>query len=245
MSGSEHSISFAMDDSILASPNTHTTQNRVPSRIFFSPVEAEPPVLRLTSSNRLKVGRGTEDTDIDRYQSALSSRHQQAQTADPLDIPRTHSRGRQLETDKDKRKEYGSAQYQKHPKTSESRRQASKEHADLARYHLIKDVPSASCPLHESRSRSGARKQSSLGQKSSQTQLRSARDASRPRLQEDDLGRSASAQPKTRRKMSAPRPERGWAAQDVRVDRSVSATPGHERSRQGSKTPVPMILVSK
>lgn len=245
MSGSEHSISFAMDDSVLANSNTHTTQNRVPSRIFFSPVEAEPPVLRLTSSNRLKVDRGTEETDIDRDQSELSSRrHQQAQKTDPLDIPRTHSRGRQLETNKDRRKEHGSTQYQKHPNTSESRRQVSKEPADLTQYHLIEDALSASCPIQGSRSRSRARNQSSLGQKSSQTQLRSARDASRPRLQ-DDLGRFTSAQLKTRSKMSAPRPERGWAAQDIRDDMSVSATFGHERSRQGSKTPVPMILVSK
>lgn len=201
--------------------------------------------MRLASSNRLKVGHGTEDTDIDGDQSELSSRrHQQAQTADPLDIPRTHSRGRQLETDKDRRKEHGSTQYQRRPKTSESRRQVSEETADLAQYHRVEDALSASCPLHGSRSRSRARNQSSLGQKSSQTQLRSARDASRPRIK-DDLSHFTSAQLKTRSKMSAPRPERGWAAQDIRDDMSASAKFGHERSRQGSKTPVPMILVSK
>ncbi|KAG5971060.1 hypothetical protein E4U55_001340 [Claviceps digitariae] len=72
-----------------------------------------------------------------------------------------------------------------------------------------------------------------------------AKNASRPRLQ-DDLTRATSSERSSRSKPGGSRAERGWMARNVHVNESVSASAAlfREASRRGAKTPVAMMLAS-
>ncbi|KAK2594908.1 hypothetical protein QQS21_007356 [Conoideocrella luteorostrata] len=241
-SGSDVSVAFAMNVPMQADTSLHTRQQE-PSRIFFSPVETDYPILRPVSSNRLRQGHRTEDSVADRQKSEIANRrYYREDDTGHDDISRTYSRGRQLAKDKDTGENYNPSHSHTRTQTPKSRRQVSVEPTNLAQYHLIEEVPSATCPVHAPRSRSRARNKSTSRQRSTHTRSRPDFDSSRV-AGKHELGRSYSSQVKSTR--DASRADRQWIAQDVRVERSASATPGHERLRRGAKTPVPMMLVSK
>jgi hypothetical protein len=132
-----------------------------------APVDDDLPILRPASRSRLRAGSDTSrgrtvETPLTKVISSNSA--QAVATSSVHKETRQLSRGRQRGT----RSALDQHQLSRHgpPRTSHSaqnNRRGSVEPVDLSQFHLIEEFPSASCPVHGSRSRSAARHQTGTG----------------------------------------------------------------------------------
>lgn len=147
------SIPIAMERDV---PRESSQARRPPS----APVEDELPILRPASRSRLRehsesrgraVGaplKKVTSWNSDRVMASASGQKEARQ------LSRGRQRGTRSALDQHQPARHGPPRISH---SAQNNRQASVEPVDLSQFHLIEEFPSASCPVHGSRSRSAAR----------------------------------------------------------------------------------------